>query len=133
MKFILPHFFLFFFSFKVEGMFAAEIKITGKEEFITLNGKTIDEYRKALASRLGICEKRVRFEAAGKGCIILVFHIPDEVKDDLRKAALNKAHWMTKLNITGVHIRGEGFISLYAVTAGEWMVIRRKDLAAYTS
>ena len=107
-------------SFKVDGMFAVEVKIAGKEEFITLTGKTIDEYRRALASRLNICEKRVRFEAAGKGCIILVFHIPDEVKDDLRKAAKNKAQWMTELNITGLHIRGEGFISLTAVSAGEW-------------
>ena len=115
---MLTHLLFLFLSFKVEGFFAVEIKISGKEEFITLDGKTIDEYRKALASRLGICEKRVRFEAAGKGCIILVFHIPNEVKDDLRKAALNKAQWMTELNITGLHIWGETFISLSAMTAG---------------
>ena len=70
------------------GMFLTELKIQGDPGY--LHGYQIDKFRAILAERLSIRDENVRFEAAGSGCIILVFQLPETVRADLRKAASEK-------------------------------------------
>ena len=91
-------------------MFLTEIKMKGDPR--NLRGYTIYEFRDILAKRLSIRMENVRFEAAGSGCIILVFQLPERVRDHLRTAAMERAMWLKEARVLGIHIDGEDFILL---------------------
>ena len=94
-----------------------EIKITGDPKF--LHGYQIEEFRERLASQLLIPQHDVRFEAAGRGCFVIVFLLPDKVRSTLRSAAVERAQWLQEAGIIGVHIEDEDYISLLDGRNGE--------------
>ena len=100
-------------------MFFTEIKIQGDP--FHLHGYDIDNFRGLLASHLSIPRENVRFETAGSGCIILVFLIPEIVRADLRRAALERATWLVDADVAGIHIDGEDYVSLIDTDKGKFI------------
>ncbi len=96
-------------------MFPVEVKITGDHR---LTPSTIDNIRTVLSDQLMVRKEIVRFATAAKGCIVIVFLLPEHVKGSLRFAATNKAKWLTDANVSGVHIKGDEFISVVDVDKG---------------
>ncbi|XP_072018120.1 3'-5' exoribonuclease HELZ2-like isoform X2 [Amphiura filiformis] len=101
-----------------ESMYLVEVKIRGdiRHHPSELSNKCdidlIEEFRTQLAMNLGIEKHNIRFEAVGEGSFIIVFLLPDEVKDKLRSAAIKKAHWLTDASVLGIHIQDDEYISL---------------------
>ena len=98
-----------------------EIKITGDPQY--LHGYEIDDFRSRLASHLLIPLEKIRFEAAGRGCFVIVFLLPDEVRSTLRSAAVERAEWLQEADVIGVHIEDEEYISLLDREQGEGICI----------
>ena len=64
---------LIYLTIAANGMFPVEIKISAKDTEPYLNGRTIQNLRQLLSTKLRIKPHNVRFETAAKGCIIIVF------------------------------------------------------------
>ena len=117
--------------FQADGMFLTEIKMKGDPR--NLRGYTIFEFREVLAEQLFLNIEDVRFEAAGSGCIILVFQLPERVRDRLRTAAKEKEQWLKEKGVLGIHIDGEEFILLVDNRNSKYGVVALDHVANQTS
>ncbi|XP_072021050.1 uncharacterized protein [Amphiura filiformis] len=93
-----------------------ELKIEGDVKHFLQ--QDVEKYREKLVQMLGLKPQQVRFAALNEGCIVVVFLIPPESAKDMITANKNNSSWLTEMNIFGVQVEGEEYISVQDVKAG---------------